>query len=328
VAGVNVPSFGQRTVTTRLRLRDGESNLLAGLLREDERRALTGFPGAINVPILRQLFSANDNTINQTDIIMLLTPHIIRTSEITEADLRPIHIGSQQNLGIGGPPPLIAASPELGAPNAAAAPLANSPAPPVGAPGATIPPPGSTPVPGTVAPSPQPVAPPSQGAPPITVAPAPPPQGSPADQVPPSTSSGVGAAQVLISPPGTTFRVGGGPYTVPISIANASRISTITLTLTFDPALLRVRSVQEGSFMRTGGANATFAQQVAPGRVDVTITRSADATGASGTGLLAAILFDPVGPGSGQVVASGTATGPANIAMGLQFQPVTVTIEQ
>ena len=39
------PSFGQRTVTTRLRLRDGESNLLAGLLREDERKSLTGFPG-------------------------------------------------------------------------------------------------------------------------------------------------------------------------------------------------------------------------------------------------------------------------------------------
>ena len=46
---------------------------------------------------------------------MLLTPHIVRTHEITEDDLKPLYIGSQQNLGIGGPPPLIAAQPEPGA---------------------------------------------------------------------------------------------------------------------------------------------------------------------------------------------------------------------
>src|SRR3989442_4328764 len=74
VAGQQVPSFGQRTVTTRLRLRDGESNLLAGLLREDERKSLKGFIGAIHVPVLSQLFSANDNSIAQTDIVMLLKP--------------------------------------------------------------------------------------------------------------------------------------------------------------------------------------------------------------------------------------------------------------
>ena len=51
IGGINIPSFGQRKVTTRLRLRDGESNLLAGLLREDERKSLSGFPGAIHVPV-------------------------------------------------------------------------------------------------------------------------------------------------------------------------------------------------------------------------------------------------------------------------------------
>ena len=45
VAGQNLPSFGSRKVKTQLRLRDGESNLLAGLLQEDERRSLRGFPG-------------------------------------------------------------------------------------------------------------------------------------------------------------------------------------------------------------------------------------------------------------------------------------------
>jgi len=137
----------------------------------------------------------------------------------------------------------------------------------------------------------------------------------------------VGLAQVILSPPATTFRVGAGPYTVPISIVNVSRLSTVSLTLTFDPALLRVRSVQEGSFMRSAGANAAFTQQIAPGRVDITITRAGDATGASGTGLLAAVLFDAVAPGNATLTLSGAGSGPGAIAMGLQFRPVTLAIQ-
>jgi hypothetical protein len=132
---------------------------------------------------------------------------------------------------------------------------------------------------------------------------------------------------VIVTPPGTTFRIGGGPYTVPISVTNASRLSTITLTLTFDPARLRVRTVQEGSFMRTGGVSVSFAQQVGAGRIDITLARAADATGASGTGLLAAVLFDPVAPGSVTLSPSGSATGPGGTQMGLQFRPVTITVQ-
>ena len=87
VAGQDVPSFSSRKVKTRLRLREGESNLLAGLLRDDQRKQLTGFPGVINVPVLRSLFGASQDTINQTDIVMLLTPHIVRTHELSADDL-------------------------------------------------------------------------------------------------------------------------------------------------------------------------------------------------------------------------------------------------
>jgi general secretion pathway protein D len=138
---------------------------------------------------------------------------------------------------------------------------------------------------------------------------------------------GFGLAQVVLSPP-ATFRVGGGPYTVPISVTNASRLSTITLTVTFDPALLRVRTVQEGSFMRSGGASAAFTQQVGQGRIDITIVRSADATGATGTGLLAAVLFDAIAPGAATLSVSGAASGPGGTPMGLQFRPAAVTVQQ
>ena len=94
VAGQDVPSFGSRKVKTRLRLREGESNLLAGLLRDDQRKALTGFPGVLHVPVLRSLFGSTSDTINQTDIVMLLTPHIVRTHQLTAEDLAPIYIGT------------------------------------------------------------------------------------------------------------------------------------------------------------------------------------------------------------------------------------------
>ncbi len=115
VAGQSLPTFGTRNVVTRLRLRDGESNLLAGLLNQEERQILRGFPGLLRLPIIKQLFSANDDTVYQTDIVMLLTPRIVRAHQLTQQDISPIHIGTQQNLGLTGPPPLIAPRPEAGA---------------------------------------------------------------------------------------------------------------------------------------------------------------------------------------------------------------------
>ncbi len=170
IGGQNLPAFGSRKVTTRMRLRDGESNLLAGLLRDDERKSLTGFPGGIHVPLIKQLFSANDEQISQTDIVMLLTPHIIRTQALTERNLQEIYIGTAQNPVLGGTPPMIGQPTEPdkveAAPRARAAvapPITTQPygtqgaafvgGAPVGRPtaaGTPVVPPGASPIPGTV----------------------------------------------------------------------------------------------------------------------------------------------------------------------------------
>ena len=324
IAGQNLPSFGTRKVETKIRLRDGESTLLAGLLREDERRAIKGIIGLIHVPGIRSLFSSNDNSIAQTDIVMLLTPHVVRTHELRQQDVNPIYIGTQQNLGLGGPPPLIAPpGGNQGAPATGAAPAPAGTTPPGGMPG-TLPSPGVVPVP----PAPQPPAPVPPQNPPAE-APASPPEANAAAPPPPADASTQGGvAQVIVTAPGTEFRVGGGPYTVPISVTSGPRMSTVSLTVTYSPSQLRVRSVQEGSFMRQGGANASFSHQVdaTSGRIDMTVTRGQDAVGASGTGLLAAVLFDAVAPGAATVTVSGTGTGPAGGIVPVQSAPVTITV--
>ena len=129
VAGQSLPTFGTRNVVTRLRLRDGESNLLAGLLREQDRQTLKGIPGLMHLPILKQLFSANDSSVQTTDIVMLLTPRIVRGHELTQQDVSPIHIGTQGNIGVTGPPPRIATAPDA---PPAPAPAAATPVPSVG----------------------------------------------------------------------------------------------------------------------------------------------------------------------------------------------------
>ena len=125
----------------------------------------------------------------------------------------------------------------------------------------------------------------------------------------------------MMSAPGNDFRAGAGPYTVPLSITGASRLSTVSLTVTFNPAVLRVRTVQEGGFMRAGGANATFTQQADPagGRIDIAILRTGDSTGAAGTGVLAAVVFDAIAAGPANLSITGTATGPGGTPLQLQF---------
>ena len=331
VAGTSMPTFGSRSVETRLRLRDGESNLLAGLLREDDRTTLRGFPGMTKVPILRKLFGDTDETVRTTDIVMLLTPRIVRGHELTQRDISPIYIGTQTNFGLTDPPPLIAPQPDAGVPDTPEPDASD--ATETGAAAETVPnvpdaDPVAPPTP-PVEPAPGPATPePEQPAAPVEPEPVlPPPAAQP--EMPPARPDVLPAAQVLVTPPGTQLRVGGGPYTVPVSITGVSQLSTISLTLFFDPNVLRVRTVQEGSFLRQGGVQVTFTQQVdtAAGRIDITVTRLNDPSGAAGAGLLAAVLFDVVGVGSITLSTSGTAMTPGGAPLALEFMPVTVTAQ-
>jgi general secretion pathway protein D len=88
-----LPTFGNRSITTTIRLHDGETNMLAGLIRDDERTVLAGVPGLSDLPVLGRLFAHNRRETQETDIILTLRPHIVRVLDLTEADLRPFRVG-------------------------------------------------------------------------------------------------------------------------------------------------------------------------------------------------------------------------------------------
>jgi general secretion pathway protein D len=127
-----LPTFGNREITTQLRLKDGETNMLAGLIRDDEMKLREGIPGIGDLPGVGRLFSHTNNQRDQSDIILLLTPHIVRTLDLKEEDLRSFLMGRDLGTASGGgldlPQPL-PGQPLLPPPPQAAPPQQNPAAP-------------------------------------------------------------------------------------------------------------------------------------------------------------------------------------------------------
>lgn len=105
--GQEQPIIGTRTIETVIRLKDGETNFLAGLLRTDERADQAGVPGLSEIPLIGRFFEQNRRNAQRTDVILTMTPHIIRRSDITAEDLEPIWVGTEQNLTFRGGSPRV-----------------------------------------------------------------------------------------------------------------------------------------------------------------------------------------------------------------------------
>ncbi|HET7291069.1 MAG TPA: secretin N-terminal domain-containing protein [Vicinamibacteria bacterium] len=89
-----LPTFNSRTVTSMIRLKDGETNILAGLISDQERRSLSGIPGLASLPFLGRLFARNKDENSETDIVMTLTPHVVKRPALTREDFESFEVGA------------------------------------------------------------------------------------------------------------------------------------------------------------------------------------------------------------------------------------------
>jgi general secretion pathway protein D len=103
-----LPTFGSRSINTVIRLKDGETNMLAGLIRDEERTSLAGIPGLSDIPVIGRLFAYNRKETQETDIILTLTPRIVRVLNLSAEDLQPFRMGREGGAPAGdaGPMPL------------------------------------------------------------------------------------------------------------------------------------------------------------------------------------------------------------------------------
>jgi len=92
------PVIGTRTISSNIRLKDGETNFLAGLYRADKSTRNDTVPFLGDIPIIGRLFSKKFQDNRSTDLVLTLTPHIIRIPDITEADLEPVYVGTDANI--------------------------------------------------------------------------------------------------------------------------------------------------------------------------------------------------------------------------------------
>ena len=102
--GTPQPIIGTRTISSNIRLKDGETNLLAGLYRTDKSNSKATIPFIGDIPIIGRIFSNVDTSTQTTDLVLTLTPHIIRIPDITEEDLAPVYVGTDANISYQGTP--------------------------------------------------------------------------------------------------------------------------------------------------------------------------------------------------------------------------------
>ncbi len=104
ISGVSLPVFTNREITHEIRLSEGETNILGGLITDTESVTSSGIPGLKRIPILGRLFSTETAQRDQTEIIVLLTPHIVKMPDLSDRNLRGLMVGTETNTRFVGLP--------------------------------------------------------------------------------------------------------------------------------------------------------------------------------------------------------------------------------
>ena len=98
IGGISQPIIGQRKIEHEIRLRDGEANLLGGIMEDQQTKSLSGIPGLAQIPILKYLFGQTQQDHSENEIIFAIVPHIIRGTDVSEMNQRAIDIGTSTTI--------------------------------------------------------------------------------------------------------------------------------------------------------------------------------------------------------------------------------------
>src|SRR3984957_11129069 len=98
IGGISQPIIGQRKIEQEIRLKDGEANILGGMMEDQRTKALSGIPGLAQIPILKYLFGQTTQDHSESEIVFAIVPHIIRGTDVNEFNQRPIDIGTANTI--------------------------------------------------------------------------------------------------------------------------------------------------------------------------------------------------------------------------------------
>ena len=100
IGGIQQPVIGQRKIEHEVRLKEGEVNLLGGMLEDSQTKSLSGIPGLGQIPILKYLFAQSTTDHSETETVFVLIPHIVRAHEYSDMNQEALDVGTANAIGL------------------------------------------------------------------------------------------------------------------------------------------------------------------------------------------------------------------------------------
>jgi general secretion pathway protein D len=281
IGGISQPIIGQRKIEHEIRLKDGEANLLGGIMEDQQTKQLSGIPGLAQIPILKYLFGQTTQDHSENEIVFAIVPHIIRSTDVNEINQRAIDIGTATTIEL------------HHAPRPAAAPSGSS---------AQFGPNGTS----SITPADQ-----SANQPPT--------RPTPSSQPTAQNTTPSGAPSFLFDPPTIQVKKG-DTFPVNLLISGAQNVYSVPVQLNYNPNLLQLVNVSNGSFLSQDGQVVTVVhrEDESLGQSQITVSRPSGAGGVSGQGTVVTVTF--VAKASGQTPLTITRGGARDPGL----QPITV----
>ena len=269
--------IGTRSAETVLNLRDGETQVIGGLIRDEERNAKVTVPLLGEIPVIGRVFSSKSSQRNKSEVLLAITPHVLRSVEIPSEDITTFWSGKEDEFTTRMPFESFREKEE-----------AVSPGPLPGAEGGAV-----------ISPSaPAKSAMPEKGI--ITPPPAvfPPAETQPSEEEGAAVAPPPGKGAVYVTAP-TEVKVD-QEFTAGVSLSDVTSLYGVSINLSYDPNLFEFVTVTEGGFLKQDGKSTSFMHAInaAEGRVTVGMTRLGGVGGVSGSGGLFSAVFRAKGEGT------------------------------
>jgi general secretion pathway protein D len=263
IGGIQQPVIGQRKIEQEIRLKEGEANIMGGILEETDTKNLQGIPGLAQIPFFRYLFSNEQKNRIDNELVFMLVPHIVRAQEISASNTKPIDVGTANVIQLHRPSILPETTQVTNSPGVSAHGGAPQNAPTQAMPQAQQP----------------------GGQPGV-----PQPQGQSQDQSPAPAPQG---SAIVSFDPANLNQAIGSTFTVNVSVAGAQNVNSVPLQITYNPSVLQLLNVSNGPLLEQDGQPVALVHRddALAGIVHLTASRPPGAAGVSGTGSVFTLTF-------------------------------------
>jgi general secretion pathway protein D len=277
IGGIEQPVIGQRRVEHEIRLKEGEVNLLGGIMEQSDVRSVSGYPWVSQIPILKYLFSSEKKEVVDNEIVFALIPHIVRAQDVSEINTRALDVGTANAIDLRREPraPEPTPVPAQQQQRTVQPPIQQTPAAPVQSPTSQAPMPQPTGQPQTQVPAPQ--------------------QTPPAPQ---QQAQSTGGAILSFDPP-TINPATGSTFTVNVSLAGGQNVYSVPLKIGYNPNTLQLVNVSNGNYLSRDGQAVALVHRDDPqtGSLQVSATRPPGSGGVGGDGVVFTLTFLAKAPG-------------------------------